>query len=236
MNEALKKYLDNVGLGQVWSIIVQNFVKQEAGKGLSTNDLTDELLELLGTLESGAQVNVVETVKVNNVALEVKDKAVNILVPTGALASLNKVSESELDAALAALINGKADQATTYTKTETDSAIKSAVDTAVAGVYKVQGSITFENLPEITSESIKEGYVYNVSDAFTTTDDFLEGAGGKYPAGTNVVVVNVGEEGAASYKFDCMSGVYDFSEFLKKDDVAALTAEEIDAICKFPAE
>ena len=34
-----------------------------------------------------------------------------------------------------------------------------------------------------------EGNVYNITDAFTSTADFVEGAGKKYTAGTNVVIV-----------------------------------------------
>ena len=44
------------------------------GKGLSTNDLTDELLAQF----SAAQGNVLESVKINGVALTITDKAVNI--------------------------------------------------------------------------------------------------------------------------------------------------------------
>lgn len=41
------KPLDENGLLFLWQQILGQFVKQEAGKGLSTNDLTDELLEKL---------------------------------------------------------------------------------------------------------------------------------------------------------------------------------------------
>lgn len=198
-------------------------------------------------------MNVIESVKVNGVALDITEKGVNVLVPTGALASLDKVSESDLDTALAALINShatksyvddelakKADKATTvagygitdaytktevYTKGEADTAIKNAVDIAVAGVYKVKGSIAFA---EATLEGQVEGNVYNITDAFTTTADFVEGAGVKYPASTNIVAVTVGE----SLKWDVMAGTYDFSDFLMKDDIRSLTAEEIADICK----
>lgn len=39
------KPLDENGLLFLWQQILAQFVKQEAGKGLSTNDLTDELLQ-----------------------------------------------------------------------------------------------------------------------------------------------------------------------------------------------
>lgn len=61
----------------------------------------------------GAQANVIETVKVNGVALTPDAaKAVDVSVPTGALASKDKVAEADLEDALATKINGKADQTT----------------------------------------------------------------------------------------------------------------------------
>lgn len=57
-------------------------VDAEDGKGLSTNDLTDELAEKLAGIESGANANVIEVVKLNGEALEITDKGVNIPVVT----------------------------------------------------------------------------------------------------------------------------------------------------------
>lgn len=62
----------------------------------------------LDTVAEGAQVNVIETVKVNGVAQSVTEKAVDITVPTGALASKSKVAEADLETALADKINAKA--------------------------------------------------------------------------------------------------------------------------------
>lgn len=47
-------------------------------KGLSTNDFTDADKEKLDNIEAGAEVNVIETIKVDNVAQTVTDKTVNI--------------------------------------------------------------------------------------------------------------------------------------------------------------
>ena len=65
----------------------------------------------LATVAEGAQVNVIETVKVNGVAQSVTEKAVDIAVPTGALASKSKVAEADLETALATKINAKANDA-----------------------------------------------------------------------------------------------------------------------------
>ena len=57
------------------------------------------------------------------------------------------------------------------------------------GAYKVRGNSTFANLPSVMTENMN-GYVYNVTDDFTTDSRFVEGAGKKYSAGTNVVIVD----------------------------------------------
>ena len=57
-------------------------VDKEAGKGLSANDYTSTEKNKLGTIESGAQVNVIESVSVNAIPLTPSEKSVNIIVPT----------------------------------------------------------------------------------------------------------------------------------------------------------
>lgn len=51
------------------------------GKGLSTNDFTDDLNTKLAGIAAGAEVNTINTVKLNGEALTVTDKSVNIEVP-----------------------------------------------------------------------------------------------------------------------------------------------------------
>lgn len=113
---------------------------------------------------------------------------------------------------------------TTYTKTETDAAINSAVGQAVTGIYKIKGSVAFAALP---TTGMQEGHVYNITDTFTADNTFVESERGKkYPAGTNVVYTESG--------WDAMAGVYDFTDFLKKTDLEDITTEEINAICVMP--
>lgn len=77
------------------------------GKGLSTNDYTTDEKNKLEGIASGAQVNVIETVKVNGVALTPAGKAVDVTVPTGALADKDKVAKADLADALKTEIEGK---------------------------------------------------------------------------------------------------------------------------------
>lgn len=99
--------------------LADNSVQKEAGKRL----MTDEEGTKLAGIDADAQVNVIETVKVNGVAL-VPDaaKAVDVTVPTGALASKDKVAEGDLEEALKAKVHTHTNKALldTYTQTEAD--------------------------------------------------------------------------------------------------------------------
>lgn len=57
-------------------------VDKVSGKGLSANDYTTTEKNKLSGIASGAQVNVIESVKVNGTAQTVTSKAVNITIPT----------------------------------------------------------------------------------------------------------------------------------------------------------
>lgn len=169
------KYLNEAGLSHFWGKIkeklaakadataLDNKVDKVSGKGLSTNDYTTAEKNKLNGIATGAQVNVIETVKVNGTALTPTSKAVNI-------------------------------DLSNYAKKED-----------IASVYDYKGSSTFANLTTIaTNKTCKTGDVYNITDAFTTTAIFVEGAGKNYPAGTNVVCSN--ESGTV--KLDVLGGDY----------------------------
>lgn len=57
---------------------LNSYVQKESGKGLSSNDYTTAEKTKLAGIASSAQVNVIESVKVNGSALSVANKAVNI--------------------------------------------------------------------------------------------------------------------------------------------------------------
>ncbi len=110
-------------------------------------------------------------------------------------------------------LSKKANVADVYTKQEVDSKIGSA--------YKAAGSVAFADLPEADEAHV--GYVYNISEKFTTTEDFIDGAGKKLPAGTNVVIV-VGEA-EDEYKYDVLAGFVDTANFVEKDGDKVLSEE-----------
>ena len=84
-----------------------------------------------------------------------------------------------------------------------------------AFIYK--GSTTFENLPSSLSVHMT-GYVYNVTDEFITDSRFVEGAGKRYPAGTNVIVANLGTASDPELKYDAEGSMIDFTEVYAEID------------------
>ena len=113
---------------------------------------------------------------------------------------------------------------TVSTNLVTSGAVQTAINNAISNVYKAQGSVAFASLPTLSSSI--EGYVYNVSDSFTTTSDFVEGSGVTYPAGTNVVCINTS---GTTYKWDVLAGTIDTSAFLTASSTNTLTNKTIDA-------
>ena len=95
-----------------------------------------------------------------------------------------------------------------------------AISAKVASTYRAGGSVAFAALPELTEAN--RGLVVNVTDKFTTTEDFLEGAGAKHPAGTNVVVAQVGE----AYQYDVLAGFVDLSGYMEKEEGKALSSND----------
>ena len=142
--------------------------------GTKQKEVADALAARVDTLENvGSQANVLEGVKVNGTALSIANKMVDILIATGskngsisvngadvaikglaALAFKAKVSQSDLDEALAAILEGKADKATTLDGYGiTNAYTKDEINAKISAVYKPAGAVAFAELPSL-SESI----------------------------------------------------------------------------------
>lgn len=76
-------------------------VDKVTGKGLSTNDYTTEEKTKLAGIEAGAEVNVIETVKVNGTPLTVTGKAVDVPV-LNAIPVVNNLTSTSTTSALSA--------------------------------------------------------------------------------------------------------------------------------------
>ena len=97
---------------------------------------------------------------------------------------------------------------------QTESQVDAKISASVAGALQPAGSIAFADLPAAAAANCNK--IYNITDAFTTTSDFVEGSGKSYPAGTNVAIINVGTAQSPSYKYDTYTGTFDFSGFSEK--------------------
>ncbi|MBQ8711546.1 MAG: hypothetical protein IJ551_01790 [Prevotella sp.] len=97
--------------------------------------------------------------------------------------------------------------------------LKDYIDSRASSAYKMRGNMSSTVLQgsqlgqDFTKADV--GAVYNITDAFTTTDSFVEGAGKNYTAGTNVMLVEMPD---GSLKWDVMSGFVDLSGYVAKSE------------------
>ena len=201
---------------------------------------------------------VIQKIKSDGTAMPIdaSDKSVNFTNATtsaaGLMSSTDKTKLDGVEAGAEANVQADWNQATTtaddyiknkptiptdlsdLTNTGQDPyATMSDVESAQVGALKPKGSVTFANLPQLTAANLNK--MYNVSDAFTTTADFVEGAGKSYPAGTEVAIINDGTEQNPVYKYSAMVGVIDMSAYWTSatganNTLEAITTSEIDAL------
>lgn len=113
---------------------------------------------------------------------------------------------------------------------------------ALSGAYVIKGSIAFASIPS-TLTAAMNGYVYNITDQFTTDSRFIDGTGRVYPAGTNIVVVNAGSAATPDMKLDVMgsfvdvagieSDINDVSDSITADDFDSSQAYSVGDIVKY---
>lgn len=107
-----------------------------------------------------------------------------------------------------------ASASTNTTQIATTAFVQSAIAAKIAAAYKAKGSLAPSGITSSLLVAANEGNVYNITGDFTTTADFVEGAGVTYQAGTNIVVINNGTSESPSYKFDVIGGMTDLSAYL----------------------
>ena len=212
-------YLDKSGLEDLWAKIKGKFVVQVPGKGLSTNDLTDELVEKINNAGDSSfsgdydDLNYKPSIEGHDL-IGGENSAASL-----GLATPNDISTATADMATQTWVEGKG-----YATT---SNVNTLINAAVATVYTPKGSI--QTLEELNTkvDTGKVGDVWNMSAEFTTDAGFVEGPGKKYPAGTNVVLVDV----SGLKKWDVLAGSIDLSAYIKSSEMVAITETEIDEIC-----
>lgn len=129
-----------------------------AFKDLAGIGLTKAQTEKLTGIEAGAQVNVIESVSVNGVALEITEKGVNIVVPTGALASKDKVAEADLEDTLKTKVNAAAEGNHSHSNKDVLDGVTaekvSAWDSAAGTVTTLVGDDTDKSARTIANEEL----------------------------------------------------------------------------------
>lgn len=170
----------------------------------SSGDLTEDIIELQG--------------KVSNLETSVGTKDGESSIEAANLwAAIDEVVADYI--AADAVIDNKFTNY--YNKTEVDQQISAAI----GATYKPAGTIAFESLPALSAT--EEGKVYNINNAFTTTENFVEGVGVSYPAGTNVVCIDVGED---EFKWDVLSGFVDLSAYATTESVNTALGNKVDKV------
>ena len=195
-------------------------------KVLSDNNLTDGLVAKIENADShvfsGSYSDLTAKPSINGRTLE----------GSQSLADLGIAAAADVPTRVSQLANDSGYQTSADVQSSVDGAVgaakselQSAIESAVSSTYKPAGSVAFASLPAPSKANL--GKVYNVTNAFTTTASFVEGAGQTYPKGTNVVCVNTS---GTTYMWDVLAGMVDLSPYLKSADLSTVTNADIDAM------
>lgn len=157
------EYLDKSGLTLLISKIktaLNGKVDAKSGKGLSTNDYTNVEKQKLSGIASGAQANVIESVKVNGTKIEPSSKAVDVTVPTK-ISQLTNDSGFQTSTQVDSIVTGK--------EYQTQSQVQSLINSAV-------GNITSIKYQKVTSLPLQgsNGVIYLVAHSHGTQDIYDE--------------------------------------------------------------
>lgn len=157
------EYLDKSGLTLLISKIkaaLSGKVDVVSGKGLSTNDYTSAEKQKLSGIANGAQVNVIESVKVNGTKLTPSSKAVDVTVPTKT-SQLTNDSGYQSATSVESIITAKGYQ--------TQSQVQSLINSAVGNIT----SIRYEKVTSLPATG-SNGVIYLVAHSHGTQDIYDE--------------------------------------------------------------
>lgn len=152
----MAKYLDDTTLAYFWGRLKTYFVKQETGKGLSANDLTDALKKSYDgavtnvnkLVSGGAEANKINTIAVNGTVINPDtSKKVSITMPT-------KVSDLTNDSLF-----------------QTQSQVSSAIATAVGKITGISFSIV-DSLPTTGTNGVIYLIAHSHSDSGDSYDEY----------------------------------------------------------------
>lgn len=197
------EYLDKSGLTLLISKIktaLNGKVDVVSGKGLSTNDYTSAEKSKLSGIASGAQVNAIESVKVNGTALTPSSKAVDVTVPTKT-SQLSNDSGFQNATQVNSTIAGKGYQ--------TQSQVQSLINSAVGNIT----SIKYEKVNSLPTSG-SNGVIYLVAHSHGTQDIYDE-------------YIWLSE--AKAYEKIGNTDI-DLSAYVKKSELTAITTNELNTM------
>jgi hypothetical protein len=132
---------------------------------------------------------------------------------TNLVGAVNEVdSHADTNAGAIATINGN----------DAGLSMREVAQDVTSNLYIPCGSVAFADLPALSD--LRVGSVYDVTDSFTTTSDFIEGDGHVMPAGSNVAVVDYN----GVKKWDVLGSMVDLSTYYTKTQTDNLLAEKTD--------
>lgn len=125
------------------------------------------------------------------------------------------------------IVTGKGYQTAANVDSKVNAA-KTELQNSLGSAFRAKGSTAFASLPAPASAT--KGDVWNITDQFTTDDQFVDGSGKTLPAGTNVVAVAVTTGDTTVMKWDALTGMIDLSGYMRKTDLTPASDAEIDAL------
>jgi hypothetical protein len=231
-------------VGRITDVVIPGLAPSQHEHSVATETLagfmSKDMVNKLNGIEAGANNTVVDTAlsldSTNPVANNVVSSAISAraakvhnhdnasltdsgFMPKEMYQKLNGIAEGAtkviVDSSLSSTSTNAIENKAVYAAL---SGMEIAIQTKLSSVYFPAGSnATVPDIADVTT-----GAVYNITAEFTTTAAFVEGAGVKYPAGTNIVKTSDG-------KWDVLAGFIDLSPFAKTTDIDDLQ-DQIDDI------
>ena len=210
----------------------EDIVVQNATNALESKEEAKKQAQIATTKADEASTSATNASNSENNALEYsnvsKTNADNSAISeSNALVSATKAKESEnTSIEMAKTSRSYAVGDTDFRENEaTDNAMyyyqqAKQISAGLAGALLPMGTVTYEELSSQTKES---GYMYNISNDFTSDSTFKDGGNIKYSAGTNVYYT-------ADGFWDCLAG--DMGNFAFKTDVPKLVKVDGTTITK----
>ena len=236
------KYTNGNGLGYLWGRIkvlidtkIVDKVDKVTGKGLSTNDYTDNDKTKLAGIAEGAQVNVLETVKVNGNAQTITAKAVDITVPTKTSDITNDSNfqnATQVSTAIDQAISGITGIEFNF---DYDTVSELPATGAAGTIYFIPDQSCFEETSDSSFVQGKKYFEKNQQDQYVPTEDQTMQPGKTYytlKSGLNTYDEYVWSTAKSSYEM-FGSAAIDTTAFWSKSELVALTTAEIDALTPY---